>query len=315
MSESTTSPAGRARRARPQAVLTVLHRERIAPHTVRITAGGPGFGALRVNGFTDKYAKIIFADPGLGLTPPYDLAALRDSLPPGRQPVTRTYTLRRADARRQQVDIDFVVHGDKGIAAPWAARAEPGDLLTLSGVGGAYRPDPGSDWHLLAGDESALPAICAATEALPVGARGIAYLETSDPGEYLDATPSSGVQVTWLHRPGPGSEPPAGRRAAGRALGRRPGRRVRPRRAGVDEGGPRRSQGPARRRRPGFPVRLLGGRPDRGRVPVRETPAHRAGLTPTAMPRTRGAAPAGPSSRCLPIHSASVLTREVAADR
>jgi NADPH-dependent ferric siderophore reductase len=76
-----------------------------------------------VNDFTDKYAKIIFADPGLGLTPPYDLAALRESLPPGRQPVTRTYTLRRADARRQHVDIDFVVHRDKGIAAPWAARA------------------------------------------------------------------------------------------------------------------------------------------------------------------------------------------------
>jgi NADPH-dependent ferric siderophore reductase len=94
-------------------------------------------------------------------------AALRDSLRPGRPPVTRTHTLRRADARRQQVDIDFVVHGDKGIAAPWAACAEPGDLLTLSSAGGAYRPDP---------------------------------------GEYLDATPPSGVQVSWLHRPDPGSE-------------------------------------------------------------------------------------------------------------
>jgi NADPH-dependent ferric siderophore reductase len=207
MSEPTTSPAGRPRQARPQAILTVLRQEWLAPHTVRITAGGPGFGALRVNDFTDKYAKIIFADPGLGLTPPYDPAALRDSLPPGRQPMTRTYTLRRADARRQQVDIDFVVHGDKGIAAPWAARAEPGDLLTLSGAGGAYRPDLGSDWHLLAGDESALPAICAALEALPADARGIAYLETCDPGEYLDATPPSGLQVTWLHRPHPGSEP------------------------------------------------------------------------------------------------------------
>lgn len=78
----------------------MLHRERIAPHTARITADGPGFGALRVNDFTDKCAKIIFADPGLGLTPPYDLAALRESAP-----------------QRQQVDIDFVVHGDKGIAA------------------------------------------------------------------------------------------------------------------------------------------------------------------------------------------------------
>src|ERR1700683_751000 len=149
MSESTTTLAGRPRPARPQAILTVLHRKWLSPHTLRITAGGPGFEALRMNEFTDKYAKIIFADPGLGLTPPYDLAALRDSLPPDRHPVTRTYTLRRADAERQQVAIDFVVHGDKGIAAPWAAHEEPGVILPLSVSGGAYRPDPGSDWHLL----------------------------------------------------------------------------------------------------------------------------------------------------------------------
>jgi NADPH-dependent ferric siderophore reductase len=207
MTESTTNVARPARPARPQAILTVQHREWLSPHTVRITAGGPGFDALRMNEFTDKYAKIIFVDSGLGLTPPYDLAALRESLPPDQQPVTRTYTLRRADVERQQLAIDFVVHGDEGIAAPWAAHAEPGDILTMSGAGGAYQPDPGSDWHLFAGDESALPAICSALEALPGDARGLAYLETSDPGEYLDATLPSGMEVIWLHRPQPGSQP------------------------------------------------------------------------------------------------------------
>ena len=207
MSETTTNRADRARPARPQAVLAVRGREQLSPHTVRITAGGPGFEALRMNEFTDKYAKILFVDRALGLTPPYDLAALRESLPPGQQPVTRTYTLRRADPQRQELTIDFVVHGSEGIAAPWAARAEPGDVLTMSGAGGAYRPDPGCDWHLLAGDESALPAICSALEALPDDARGLAYLETSDPGEYLDAKPPAGVEVVWLHRPHPGSQP------------------------------------------------------------------------------------------------------------
>src|ERR1700753_1902724 len=207
MSESTTSLAGRVRPARPQAVLTVVNRERLSPHTGRITRGGPGVDALRVNEFTDKYAKILFVAPALGLTPPYDLAALRESLPADQRPVTRTYTLRRADAERQQVTIAFVVHGDEGIAAPWAAHAEPGDVLTMSGAGGAYRPDPGCDWYLLAGDESALPAICSALEALPDDARGVAYLETSDPGEYLDAAPPSGMEVVWLHRPHPGSQP------------------------------------------------------------------------------------------------------------
>ena len=65
MSETTNLP-GRTRPARPQAILSVLHRERLSPHTVRITAGGPGFDALRLNEFTDKYAKIMFVDPGLG---------------------------------------------------------------------------------------------------------------------------------------------------------------------------------------------------------------------------------------------------------
>jgi NADPH-dependent ferric siderophore reductase len=207
MSETTTSRADRGRPARPQAVLSVLGRERLSPHTVRVTAGGPGFEALRMNEFTDKYAKILFVDPSLGLTPPYDVAALRESLPPEQHPVTRTYTLRRADPQGQEVAIDFVVHGDEGVAAPWAAHAEPGDLLTMSGAGGAYRPDPVSDWHLLAGDESALPAICSALEALADDARGVAYLETSDPGEYLDAKAPGGVEVVWLHRPHPGSEP------------------------------------------------------------------------------------------------------------
>ena len=83
------------------------------------------------------------------------------------------------------------------------ARRRPDDVRRRR----AYRPDPGSDWHLLAGDESALPAICSALEALPVDARGIAYLETSDPGEYLDAKPPGGVEVVWLHRPQPGRQP------------------------------------------------------------------------------------------------------------
>src|ERR1700742_4707262 len=105
MSESTTNGAGQARPARPQAVLTVLGRERLSPHTVRITAGGPGFEALRMNEFTDKYAKIIFVDPGLGLTPPYDLAALRESLAPDQLPVTRKYPLPRADPAPQHVTV------------------------------------------------------------------------------------------------------------------------------------------------------------------------------------------------------------------
>jgi NADPH-dependent ferric siderophore reductase len=204
---STPAPSRPPRPSRPQTVLTVRRREQLSAHTVRIVAGGPGFDAFQANDFTDMYAKIVFVDPELGLAPPYDLAALRDALPPHRRPVTRTYTVRRAETDEQQLAIDFVVHGDAGIAAPWAARAEIGDTITLSGVGGAYRPDRSLDWHLFAGDESALPAICSALDALPRDARGIAYLETHDTAEHLDAEPPAGVAVVWLHREEPGTTP------------------------------------------------------------------------------------------------------------
>jgi NADPH-dependent ferric siderophore reductase len=196
-----------ARPQRPQAVLTVRGSEWLSPAMVRITAGGAGFSAFRANDYTDKYVKIIFADPALGLTPPFDLAALRESLPPQQRPVTRTYTVRRLDPGQQQLAIDFVVHGSGGIAGPWAALARPGDILTLSGAGGGYAPDPSADWHLFLGDESALPAIGSALEALPPSARGIAYLETQHAEHSAMVTAPAGIELVWLHRSQPGTTP------------------------------------------------------------------------------------------------------------
>jgi NADPH-dependent ferric siderophore reductase len=202
-----TSGYPRSRAARPQAVLTVRHREQLNAHTVRVIAGGEGFARVRQNEFTDKYAKVIFVDPELGLVPPYDLPGLRESLPAQQRPVTRTYTVRRVEADLQQLTLDFVMHGAHGIAAPWAAKCHTGDTLTISGAGGAYRPDPSWDWHLFVGDESALPAISAAVETLPRNARGLAYLETSDDAGALDCEPPSGLEIRLLHRPHPGATP------------------------------------------------------------------------------------------------------------
>ena len=207
MTSMTTSDAPRERRARPQAVLSVQRREQLNAHLVRIVAGGPGMAQFRMNDFTDRYVKLIFVDPVLGLTPPYDLDELRASLPPEQRPVSRTYTVRSVDLDAQHLTLDFVTHGEEGLAAPWAAQAEPGDVLALSGAGGAYRPNPDMDWHLFAGDESALPAISSALEALGRDARGIAYLETADTGHYLDAAVPAGVDVVWLERPEPGAQP------------------------------------------------------------------------------------------------------------
>lgn len=191
-----------ARKPRPVVILEVLGTERLTDHLVRVHAGGPGFADFTTNDSTDKYVKIHFAKPHLGLEPPYDIAALRERLPPEDLPVTRTYTVRSVGVDR--LSIDFVVHGDTGptagIAGPWAASAQPGDRLVVSGPGGGYAPDPAADGYLLAGDESAVPAIAAALEALPDDAVGVAFVETFGVHDVLPLAAPEGVEIRWLFR-------------------------------------------------------------------------------------------------------------------
>lgn len=191
----------RARRDRPQHVLTVESTQWLGPHLVRVVLSGESLADFADNGSTDAYVKLVFVDPELGLEPPYDLTELRTTLPPEQLPVTRTYTVRWVDRAAQRLALDFVVHGDTGLAAPWAAAAQPGDRLVLTGPGGRYAPDPATDWHVFAGDLSAVPAIAAALEALPADARGVAHLEVAETGDVLELTAPEGVRIDWLVNP------------------------------------------------------------------------------------------------------------------
>ncbi len=187
-----------ARPPRPQHVLHVVDTERLTPHLVRVRARGENLAAFRESPYTDAYVKITFAKPELGLEPPYDLAALRQTLRPEDLPVTRTYTVRAVEG--DDLVIDFVVHGDEGLAGPWAAGARPGDRLVVSSPGGGYAPDSSADWHLFIGDESAIPAIAAALETLSPDALGAAFLEVQSADEQLALTAPAGVEITWVHR-------------------------------------------------------------------------------------------------------------------
>jgi NADPH-dependent ferric siderophore reductase len=191
------------RQGRRQHVLTVASTEQVTPHLVRVVAAGPSLHEFADNGHTDAYVKLLFVDPALGLEPPYDLAALRATLPREQLPVVRTYTVRWADRAAGRLAIDFVTHGDTGVAAPWAMKAVPGDPLVLSGPGGAYAPDPAAGWHVFAGDLSALPAIAASLEAMPGHARGVAYLEVDSEADLLDLKCPEQVTVNWLVNPDP----------------------------------------------------------------------------------------------------------------
>ncbi len=197
----TAQPSASTQRpARPQIVLEVKERVQLSPHLVRIVAGGPDMALIEASGHTDAYSKMLFQQPGTALTPPYDLEALREELPAEQLPSTRTYTVRRIDHEAGEVWIDFVVHGDEGLAGPWADTAKVGDHVVLRGIGGGYAPDPEADWHLLGGDESAIPAIASALEAMPADARGSAFIEVAGEADVLELVAPEGIEVTWLFR-------------------------------------------------------------------------------------------------------------------
>jgi NADPH-dependent ferric siderophore reductase len=163
---------------------TVIEATWLTPSMVRVVVGGPDLKGFPVGAFTDHYVKCRFGDK------------------------TRSYTVREWDPARCRLTLDFVVHGERGVAGPWAARAQPGNTLELSGPGGAYAPSAQADWHLLVGDDTALPAIAASLSRIPTGAPAFAVVEVEGP-EHRQPLKSPGqLEVIWLDRStGPGEDP------------------------------------------------------------------------------------------------------------
>lgn len=193
---------------RPVHTFAVVRREQLTPHMVRLVLGGAGpgtgFDTFVPNDSTDSYVKVVIVGDGIdisALPQPLTQDSFAD-LPVEQRPTVRTYTVRQVDKQRGEITIDFVVHGEGGVAAPWAAAAAPGQPAYLMGPSGAYAPDPAADWHLLAGDEAALPAISAALEALPANAIGKVFIEVAGPDDEVALTAPSGVEVSWIHRGG-----------------------------------------------------------------------------------------------------------------
>ncbi|MGW2212626.1 siderophore-interacting protein [Streptomyces sp. NPDC001781] len=177
----------------------VVRTERLTPHVQRIVLGGAGLADFAADTWTDHYVKLLFAPvDGMTYPEPFDLERIQAELPREQWPVTRTYTVRAWNAGQREMTLDFVIHGDEGLAGPWAVRARPGDTVRFFGPGGAYTPDTTADWHLFAGDESALPAIARALETLPPGTPAHAFVEVAGPGE--EQKIDSEVEVVWLHR-------------------------------------------------------------------------------------------------------------------
>ncbi|GIF07581.1 siderophore-interacting protein [Actinoplanes siamensis] len=190
------------RPARPAHEGVVTRVEQLTPHMVRVVVGGEAIARIDAGRFTDHYIKVLFPQAGVTYPEPFDMGTIRETMPRETWPVVRTYTIRNWLPEIPEMWVDFVVHGDAGVAGPWAARAKPGDVFRFMGPGGGYSPSPETDWHLLAGDESALPAIGAALAGMPEGAPVRAFIEIESPDEEQKLGAPADAEIVWVHRAG-----------------------------------------------------------------------------------------------------------------
>lgn len=176
--------------------------EWLTPRMIRVTLDGEGLDGFEMVPFTDAYLNVAIPPGDAPYRAPFDIADVQQRVPREQWPARRRYTVRRWEPGERRLTIDVVTHGDQGVGGPWAARAGPGDALVFTGPSGGWRPDPHADWHLLAGDESALPAIAASLEALPQGAPAVAVVVVDGAEHELPLVCPGDLDVVWLHRCG-----------------------------------------------------------------------------------------------------------------
>ncbi|MBZ8177113.1 SIP domain-containing protein [Corynebacterium sp. 3HC-13] len=195
-------PTPRSKRAKLNAKeARIESTTRISPHLIRLRCHSDALIGAELP-HTDHYIKLLFLPPEADYSWPFDLTQIRAEKPREMWPVTRTYTLRTIDPETGKMDIDFVLHGDHGLAAPWAAQASPGDVFAYLGPGGAWHPDQSYQHSVFIGDETSAPAIAHALEKLPPGMTSQVLIEVADQNAEFQLCDVEGVEVQWVHRHG-----------------------------------------------------------------------------------------------------------------
>jgi NADPH-dependent ferric siderophore reductase len=185
--------------------LTVTRVRALTPRMLRVSFGAPA----GLTHWPDQQIKLCFPRGGSLHLPAAGGGDMRWyqaylAIPEQSRPWLRSFTVRRHDPDRNELDIDFVLHGDAGPAVRWARTAAPGQVLGRYGPAEAYRTRlRAGDWYLFAGDETAVPAIGSLLESLPSAARALVFLEVADPAEEQSlstvSTPDA-TDVCWLFR-------------------------------------------------------------------------------------------------------------------
>jgi len=198
-SETGDRPARTRREPPPFRHVAVRRVADLSPWMRRVTLAGPELEGLSVD---LPAASVRLLLPSRGTT---DLVVPTWNgneflLGDGTRPVLRTFTPRRLRPGDLELDLDMVLH-ESGAASDWARAAGPGDRAAVSGPGRGYQVDPEATSFLLAGDESAMPAIGQLLESLPGAAVVDVHLEVAHPDARVDFPDHPGALVSWHDLP------------------------------------------------------------------------------------------------------------------
>lgn len=162
----------------------------------RLTGDMSGFVSL---GHADHIKIFLFADGTPDQLPPVGPDGAQ--FPSGTKREMRDYTPRYWSVDEGWIELDFVLHGD-GPASSWAAGATIGSRLVIGGPRGSQVVPLAFDWYLLAGDETALPAIGRRIEELPAGTRVVAVIEVENKTEEQPFETKANLTLIYVHRKG-----------------------------------------------------------------------------------------------------------------
>ncbi|RQT87399.1 siderophore-interacting protein [Burkholderia cepacia] len=180
-------------------LLQVLRVHAVTPHLLRVTLGGPDLADFESASF-DDHVKVFFPPPGAERPAMPTLGANGPEFPEGEpRPVARDFTPRRFDRAARELDLEFVLN-HPGPASQWAAQARVGQWLGIGGPRGSFVVPTGFDWHLLIGDDTALPAVARRLEELPAGVRAAVVMEVADRTAQIAFDTRADVHEIWRFR-------------------------------------------------------------------------------------------------------------------
>ncbi len=159
--------------------IVVEQKAEITPHLLRLTMAGKGLAEFPADA-KGGYIKLLFDNDKTS------------------KPEMRTYTIRDIDHQTCTMAVDFVVHGDKGLASSWAQSCEIGSELTIRGPGPVKQANQQADWFFFVGDLSSLPAISVNLEALQEDAIGHALLLVESDSDIQTLDAPAGIDIEWL---------------------------------------------------------------------------------------------------------------------